>query len=85
MGNNRKDSPLEQSAYPAKVVEAQRQAMVEQRVLRMAGFPRRLVVGPKTLFASDTALKSSPQCFAYAFYPRMTKAEAMQRMMDRFG
>lgn len=57
----------------------------ERRILAMAGLGRGLEVGPKTLFKSDTALKSSPSFFAYAFYPRMSKAEAMQRMMDRFG
>ncbi len=39
----------------------------------------------RTWLMTDTALKSSPHLFAVALYPRMSKAEAMQRMMDRFG
>lgn len=66
-------------------VDEARKRWNERRILAMAGLGRGLEVGPKTLFKSNTALQSSPSFFAYAFYPRMSKAEAMQRMMDRFG
>lgn len=77
---------MTQSAYPSKVVKAHKQQLIEQHVARMAGFPRRLVVSAKTLFRADTALKSSPHLMAFATRPKpLSKAEAMQRMMERFG
>lgn len=77
---------MTQAAYPAHIIEAHKQQLVEQHVCRMAGFPRRLVVSAKTMFRADTSLKSSPHLMAFATRPEpLSKAEAMQRMMERFG
>lgn len=56
-----------------------------RRIAHMAGLGRGLALDPKPFFKMNTALTTSPQFFAYAFRPRMSKAEAMQRMMDRYG
>lgn len=56
-----------------------------KRIAHMAGLGRGLALDPKPFFKMNTALTTSPHFFAYAFRPRMSKAEAMQRMMDRYG
>lgn len=71
-----------ESAYPMKVREADATA---RRIAHMAGLGRGLALDPKPFFKMNTALTTSPQFFAYAYRPRMSKAEAMQRMMDRYG
>ncbi|QJD54484.1 hypothetical protein P9A30_gp42 [Sphingomonas phage Lucius] len=58
---------------------------VVRRIAHMAGLGRGLALDPKPFFKMNTALTTSPHFFAYAYRPRMSKAEAMQRMMDRYG
>lgn len=72
----------EVSAYPMKVREIDAAA---RRIAHMAGLGRGLALDPKPFFKMNTALTTSPQFFAYAYRPRMSKAEAMQRMMARYG
>ncbi len=69
-----------ESIYPAKV-----RPDVQRRIAHMAGLGRGLALDPKPFFKMNTALTTSPQFFAYAYRPRMSKAEAMQRMMARYG
>lgn len=57
---------------------------VVRRIAHMAG-RRGVELDPKPFFKLNTALTTSPQFFAYIYRPRMSKAEAMQRMMDRYG
>lgn len=66
--------------YPAKILPH-----VVKRIAHIAGVGKGVELDPKPFFKMNTALTTSPQFFAYAYRPKMTKAEAMERMRAKYG
>lgn len=58
---------------------------VARRIAHMFGIGKGIELDPKPFWKLNTALTTSPQFFAYAFRPRVSKAEAMERMRARYG
>lgn len=67
-----------ESIYPAKV-----RPDVQRRIAHMVR--RGVELDPKPFFMLNTALTTSPAFFAYAYKPKFSKAEAMERMRARYG
>lgn len=58
---------------------------VARRIAHMAGVGLGMELDPKPYWKLNTALTTSPQFFAYAYRPRFSKAEAMERLRNRYG
>lgn len=71
---------VETADYAPKIRED-----VAQRIAHMAGIGKGLALDARPYFMLNTALTTSPQFFAYAYRPKFTKAEAMERMRARMG